>query len=154
MERLLVLLDRSVNSRTAVTLTLLWTLQFPQIRNVLKRAAFAGLVGVAIVLNFGLDMEFARQRRRQLVPGTSRFLIVALAVALFRTRWRARLFWIGVLLRVGPSCSLKAAELMFAILSRLRGPHKLLAGSGRSALRFGDDSSCAICLDETLPDWT
>lgn len=110
--------------------------------------------GVVIVLNFGLDMESSRQRRRQLAPGLSRFVLVVLATAIYRSKSKARLFWIGVLLRFGPIATFKLTELVYAVTQRLRGPHSLLAGDGTSVLRFGDDNSCAICLDDSPPDWS
>jgi len=146
MDRFLALWDR--HSRTTSTLSLLWTLQFPLVRAYLQRVGLAGLVCVAVVLNFGLDLEDARQRRRQLVPGASRMLLVALVLAIWRSRARPRLFLMGCVLRFWPLASFRLLAAVRAAAERVRGPHALLASDGSCARRFGDATNCAICLED------
>ncbi len=99
MERVQFVLDR-LSSRTFVSLSVLYALQHSALRRVFVRCVCAGAAATVFVLNFGLDLESARARRRALAAGVSRALCAAAAVHTVRSSHiKAKLFWTGVLLR-------------------------------------------------------
>jgi hypothetical protein len=101
-----------------------------------------------VLLNFGLDMD-GKKRRRQLVPGLSRLMIVVLVSFLYsQKRLKQRYFFMGLVLRILPRLNFYVVRGIYAILNRLFQQNLNLLPNSKLISRFEQENVCSICLEE------
>ena len=153
---------RTVNNRSIAALTILYCMKYEHFKRFVKRAVVVGGLSMACLLNFGLDLE-GRERRRQLLPGVSRLLILSLCSWLYgRKDDDTRFFKMGLCLRVLPVVTFgitRGNSLFSRFFLALMGAgaygvarqalpkHSVLAES-LSHSRYEEEASCSICLED------